>query len=222
MPPAASSRLHPCAKLLSCICYLVCVSAAPPGQPLRLAVLAVLLAACYIVTRTRIGRIASIVLPVALLVGCGVYCGGQPQVLIATGGKIVLCAFAVNLFSLLTLFPDVLSAMRALGAPGLATTLMLMVYTYLHTMSAEGTRTVQAFTFRGRPAPARAFRRYAMLASFLATRAFERSERIGLALKARNFNGELPTKPLQPLRRADALWLAGALFVIALVTFGRI
>jgi cobalt/nickel transport system permease protein len=109
-----------------------------------------------------------------------------------------------------------------MGVPALATTLMLLAQRYVEALSGEGIRMVHAFTFRGRPSHAGAFRQYASFASALTLRAAERSERIAVALKARNFNGELPIRPLPPMRWSDAGWVAASTLVILLVTFGRL
>ena len=159
---------------------------------------------------------------VVVLVALGVLFGGQATTLVVTGSKILLCAFAVNLLSRLTDFGGVLSALRALGLPTLATTLMLIAHRYIETLSAEGTRTAQAFTFHGRPALARSLRQYAMLGSSLMVRAVERSERIAIALKANGFNGELPVKPLPPMGLTDAGFLSLTVCALLLATYWRI
>ena len=216
-----SYALDPRAKLLACALYFVCVSTVSQNHPLRLALLTGFLAACHGICRVRLGRVLRFVPSVALLVAFGILFGGQATILIVSGSKILLCVFAVSLFSKITPFSDVLSAVRALGVPPRATTLMLLAHRYVETLSAEGTRTVQAFTFHARSGHAKPLRQYAMLASSLVLRAAERSERIAIALKASGFNGELPVKALPPLRMTDAASLAAFLLVVLLVTFGR-
>ena len=211
--------LDPRAKLLMCVCYVISVAVVPNGRPLCLCLLAGLLILCHAAARARIGRAWIFALPVAALIPLGMVFGGRPAELIEVDCKILLCAFAVSRFNDLTPFTAILSALRAFGAPPLATTLMLLAHRYVETLTLEGKRTVQAFTFRP-VARRRPIRQYAMLATSLVLRASDRSERIAIALEASRFNGELPVAPLPPLRRVDILSLVVALPLITIAVFG--
>lgn len=111
---------------------------------------------------------ASILLRFALTVGAAL-------VLVATTGMHALCA-----------------ALARLGVPQVLTAQLLFLFRYAFVLGGEAARMTAARELRsaGRPL---ALASYGTLAGHLLLRAFERAQRIHLAMVARGFDGELRT-----------------------------
>lgn len=221
--PVRSDRkdsLDPRVKLLLWLCYTATVSFASNHQLSRLALLAVLLSVCHIAARARAGRVWLFAIPVAALTLSGIVLGGNLTETLSIGCKIVLCAFASGLFAGVTPFGDILAALKGLGTPASATTLMLIAGRYVDVLTADAARMTQAFTLQGAHGSRRPIRQYAMLASAIALRAATRADRIALALQATGFSGEAPIANLPDLKARDVVALALGASAALIAGFG--
>jgi cobalt/nickel transport system permease protein len=128
-----------------------------------------------------------------------------------------------------TSFPDLLVAMRAVHVPRLLVAIFGLMWRYLFVFADETLRLIRARTARsgeadqpGLKTGGSVFWRARIaggMAGNLFLRAFERSDRIYMAMLARGYDGEVRAAPLPRLRPADWLVLicALALFVSLLV-----
>lgn len=137
------------------------------------------------------------------------------------------------LLTVSTPFPDLLQAMRALKVPRLLVAIFGLMWRYLFVLVDEALRLMRARSARssqhphknyrsGRSIPWRA-RVTGAMAGSLFLRAFERSDRIYLAMLARGYDGEVRVKPLPPLATSQKLLLfGGILLFFVLLLFGQI
>ena len=114
-----------------------------------------------------------------------------------------------------TPFPELLQAMRAIGAPRLLVAMFGLMWRYLFVMVDEALRLMRARSARSgqleggtsRSGGSIAWRARVTggMAGNLLIRAFERSERIYSAMLARGYDGETRSLPLPPIafRRLD-------------------
>ena len=135
---------------------------------------------------------ASILVRFALTVGASL-------VLVAGTGMHALCA-----------------ALAQLGVPQVLTAQLLFLFRYAFVLGAEAARMATARELRsgGR---ALALSAYGPLAGHLLLRAFERAQRVHLAMMARGFDGELRTLRAQRWSSGDTAFVLGwcAFFVLA-------
>jgi len=124
------------------------------------------------------------------------------------------------LLSAVTPFPDLLMSMRALRVPRLMVSLFGLMWRYLFVLADEAMRLMRARAARSGSAEgdqrtggsvAWRARIAGGMAGNLFLRAFERSDRIYMAMLARGYDGEIRALPLEPLERADWLVLWGGL-----------
>jgi cobalt/nickel transport system permease protein len=130
-----------------------------------------------------------------------------------------------------TSFPDLLQAMRAVRIPRLLVALFGLMWRYLFVLADEALRLMRARAARSgvrmpveRERPARAGGTLAWrgrvtggMAGSLFLRAFERSDRIYVAMLSRGYNGEVPARAAPPLAGAARLTLAAGLALLALL-----
>jgi cobalt/nickel transport system permease protein len=127
-----------------------------------------------------------------------------------------------------TPFPDLLRAMRAIGAPRLLVAMFGLMWRYLFVLLDEALRLTRARTARSARLPGSqyksggsvAWRAHVAggMAGNLLVRAFERSEHIYSAMLARGYDGEVRSLPLPPIRVTEWITLAAGLLVLALLT----
>ncbi|MCX8063104.1 MAG: cobalt ECF transporter T component CbiQ [Anaerolineales bacterium] len=152
---------------------------------------------------------------------------------ISTEGLIRLISIAIKswisvqiaiLLTVSTPFPDLLQAMRSLRVPRLLVAVFALMWRYLFVLVDEALRLMRARSARSSQHPQGSYRSGRSIAwrarvtgsmvGSLFLRAFERSDRIYMAMLARGYDGEVRTKPLPPLTRAQ--WV-GTLIGIALL-----
>lgn len=132
-----------------------------------------------------------------------------------------------------TPFPDLLSAMRAVGIPRLLVAIFGLMWRYLFVLADETLRMIRARSARsghsdqpglktGGSIAWRA-RVTGAMAGSLFLRAFERSDRIYVAMLSRGYNGEVRSQPLPRLSLPGYLVLFAflALFIL-LLTLGAL
>ena len=134
---------------------------------------------------------------------------------------------AAILLSATTTFPDLMIAMRAIRVPRLLVAIFGLMWRYLFVMADEALRLMRARQARSgealqpglRPGGGLAWRARVAggMAGSLFLRAFERSDRIYVAMLSRGYDGEVRSAPLPPLSTANWLVLAGGLLFLALL-----
>ncbi|KAF0106426.1 MAG: cobalt/nickel transport system permease protein [Anaerolineaceae bacterium] len=130
-----------------------------------------------------------------------------------------------------TRFPELLQAMRAVGIPRLLAAMFGLMWRYLFVLVDEAMRLMRARAARsgrGTEAGSRSGGSVAWrarvaggMAGSLFLRAFERSDRIYVAMLSRGYDGEVRALPLPPFTGAGRLSLAAGLaFLGLLLIFG--
>ena len=132
---------------------------------------------------------------------------------------------AAILLAASTPFPDLLTAMRAVKIPRLLVAIFGLMWRYLFVLADETLRLLRARAARsghaGLPGVklggslAWRARVAGGMAGNLFTRAFERSDRIYLAMLSRGYDGEVRAAPLPALDTQDMFVLAGGLGLLA-------
>jgi cobalt/nickel transport system permease protein len=140
-----------------------------------------------------------------------------------------------------TPFPELLQAMRAVGIPRLLVSMFGMMWRYTFVLVDEALRLMRARSARSgslaKPAGNHVLRRSPHygeggslrwraritggMAGNLFLRAFERSDRIYVAMLSRGYDGDVRHLPLQPMSRVTAAKLVAGLALLGLVlSFG--
>jgi cobalt/nickel transport system permease protein len=126
-----------------------------------------------------------------------------------------------------TPFPDLQVAMRAVGIPRLLVMIFGLMWRYLFVLTDEVLRLLRARAARSghsdqpglKPGGSVTWRARVTggMAGNLFLRAFERSDRIYMAMLSRGYDGEVRAAPLPPLGMNSWLVLSGGLAVLALL-----
>ncbi|MBM3151755.1 MAG: cobalt ECF transporter T component CbiQ [Chloroflexi bacterium] len=124
-------------------------------------------------------------------------------------------------------FPDLLQAMRAVRIPRLLVSLFGLMWRYLFVLVDEALRLMRARAARsgqGGDAGSRSGRTLAWrarvtggMAGNLLLRAFERSDRIYMAMVARGYDGETRSLPMLPVPASAWLSLTGGILLLFLL-----
>jgi cobalt/nickel transport system permease protein len=225
-PASPVHRLDPRAKLAGLAgITLVAVSTPPRGWPV-LAVCALALVAIAAAARVGPGVLwarAKVVLPLVVFValfvpfvraGDKVHLG--PLALsrdglttcAAVSSKATLGTVSAVLLGATTTFPDVLHALERMRAPRLLTLIAAFMYRYLFVIGGEVRRMRVALAARGyRPRQALQAAALGRVATALFLRAFERGERVYVAMLARGYEGATPRLRALAFARADVVFL---------------
>jgi cobalt/nickel transport system permease protein len=126
-------------------------------------------------------------------------------------------------------FPDLMLAMRAVRIPRLLVSIFGLMWRYLFVLADEAIRLIRARQARsgdsGQPGlkmggsiPWRA-RTAGGMAGSLFLRAFERSDRIYMAMLARGYDGEARSEPLPDVSKTSWLILISSLSILAILLF---
>lgn len=126
-----------------------------------------------------------------------------------------------------TPFPDLMVAMRAVHVPRLLVAIFGLMWRYLFVFADEVLRLIRARTARSGQTDQPGLKTGGTLAwrariaggmaGNLFLRAFERSDRIYMAMLARGYDGEVRAAPLPRLRPVDWAMLAGVLALFGLL-----
>jgi cobalt/nickel transport system permease protein len=130
------------------------------------------------------------------------------------------------LVSLTTPFPDLLMALRALHIPALLVSIFALMWRYLFVLADEALRLMRARAARSGSLEPGANRRTGGslrwragvtggMAGNLFVRAFERSDRIYMAMVSRGFDGEVRALPLPTLSTRQKVILGVGLLILA-------
>lgn len=138
---------------------------------------------------------------------------------------------AAVVLAAVTPFPDLLQAMRAVGIPRLLVAMFGLMWRYLFVLADEALRLMRARAARsaggteaGRRSGGNVVWRARVtggMAGSLFLRAFERSDRIYVAMLSRGYDGEVNTLPLPPFSGVSwFLLIAGLVFLGLLLILG--
>ncbi|MCL1872583.1 MAG: cobalt ECF transporter T component CbiQ [Clostridiales bacterium] len=229
-------RLHPLAKLLSTLVYLVAVISRPPGEILTLLPFALfpglLLAFSRISPKYILGR-AVLVLPFPLLAGLGnlfilkdpVYYLGLfavSQGMLFLLSLLLKALFTVSSLILLiacTSLRDLGGQLLRLKIPKAFCLQLFLTYRYLSLLLLEAGAMFQAYLLR---APGQKGIKIKDMGSFLGAlllRSFERANRIYQAMQCRGFADFAPKGSNRKLILADWIYLLGVFGAAAGLVF---
>ena len=131
------------------------------------------------------------------------------------------------LLAVTTPFPDLLVALRSVGVPRLIVAVIGLMWRYLFVLADEALRMLRARLARSGGAGKAGLRKGGSLvwraqvaggmAGSLFLRAFERSDRIYMAMLARGYDGEARTLPLARIRPLQWLTLGVGLGILTLL-----
>jgi cobalt/nickel transport system permease protein len=225
-PASPVHRLDPRAKIAGLAgITLVGVSTPPRYWPV-LAACALALAAIAAAARVGPGVIwsrAKVVLPLVVFVAVFVpfVRGGETvdvgplamsrdglTTFAAVSSKALIGTVSAVLLAATTSFPDVLHGLERMRAPRLLTLIAAFMYRYLFVIGGEARRMRVALAARGyRPRHALQAAAIGRVATALFLRAFERGERVYVAMLARGYAGATPRLRALAFARADVLFL---------------
>ena len=168
-----------------------------------------------------LGRMLLIACPFALMVG--LFNPLLDRATVAIGGHVfaagwlsyasILVRFALSMTMLAvivatTALPDLLRGLRLLRIPSALVTQLQFLYRYLFLLADEASRISRARHLR-EPSRKRAdWRTARAILGSLLWRATDRAERIYLAMQARGFSGEMPSRENARFSAGDFLFLA--------------
>ncbi len=201
-------RLDPRAKVLTTLCFIVCVVSFDKYQ-----ISAMLPFLIYPVALIAVGdlppgyilRKVLFVLPFALLVGLFNPIFDRQVVLqIGTldiwGGwvsclsillRAILTASAAIILVAITGFPAICESLEKLKMPQAFAVQLLFLYRYIFVLTDEGVRTARARQLRTFGRRGLDLRHFSSLVGHLLLRTWERADRIHMAMLARGFSGEV-------------------------------
>lgn len=135
--------------------------------------------------------------------------------------KATLAVIALTILTATTPFADILRALGQLGVPRLFLQLLSFAHRYTFVLVDEALRMKRAHDaryFGGRRLPL--LRSLGLLIGTLFLRAYERGERVYLAMLARGYEGKAVAVDTANWRGADAGFAAGSLALLAAVRIG--
>lgn len=135
---------------------------------------------------------------------------------------------AAVLLASTTPFPDLMTAMRAVGIPRLLVAILGLMWRYIFVLGDEGMRMIRARAARSSESDEQGSRRGGSLtwratvaggmAGNLMVRSLERSDRIYFAMLSRGYDGEVRTLPLSRLTLSDwVVMIAGGMIFLLLL-----
>lgn len=229
-------RLHPAAKLLATIAYILLVVSFDKydldGLFPMLLWPVLLFQLSGVPVRTCFYKLR-IVLPLVMAVGLfnpffdrapllmlgPLRVSGGVVSMLTLMGKGLLCLMASFLLMATTGIDALCAALRRLRVPGLLVTLLLLTYRYVGVMAREVSVMSEAYSLR---APGQKGVHHSAWGSFLGQlllRSMDRAEELYASMRLRGFRGEFHYADMQPLGPADALYAALSLGAIALFRF---
>ena len=218
-------RLHPLAKLLATVAYIVAVASfgkyALSGVLVMVVYPALLFQLSGIPARTCFYKMR-LVLPLVMAVGLfNPFFDRAPLLYIGTvavsGGVVsmltlmlkgVLCLTASFLLIATTSIDALCAALRRLRVPGMLVTLLLLTYRYVGVMTQELAVMTDAYHLR---APGQKGIHYTAWGSFLGQlllRSVDRAEELYASMQLRGFRGEFHYADPGPFRASDGLYAA--------------
>ena len=218
-------RLHPMAKLLGCIGYLVCLISLRSGSLGQMAAFCfypVIVLALGEVPFGMVFRRCLIVLPFCLLMSLGnlltqrhvlLMLGPIPvtEGLISSLGiliRAVLSVAAVLALIAVTPFPQLTGALGRLHVPGTLIALLEMTYRYVGVLMDEAGHMSDAYHLRAPNRRGLEMRHMGPFVGSLLLRSFDRAERLYGAMRCRGYGGQWHVGRGAPMHIRDACYLA--------------
>lgn len=229
-------RLHPLAKLLATVVYIVAVASfdkyALSGALTMVLYPALLFQLSGVPVRTCFYKLR-IVLPLVMAVGLfnplfdkapllalgGVAVSGGVVSMLTLMLKGVLCLTASFLLIATTSIDALCAALRMLHVPGMLVTLLLLTYRYVGVMTEELAVMTDAYRLR---APGQKGIHYSAWGSFLGQlllRSADRAEELYASMRLRGFHGEFHYAGARAFAAGDALYAAACAGICALFSF---
>lgn len=230
----AIHRLDPRAKVLTTLCFIVCVVSFDKYE-----VSAMLPFLAYPVALVAAGNLPPgyilrkvlIVIPFALMIGLfnPIF---DRQVIMQVGSidiwggwvscssillRAILTASAAIVLVATTGFPAICEALKKLGMPQLFAMQLLFLYRYIFVLTDEGVRVARARQLRSFGRRGLGISQFGSLAGHLLLRTWERAERVHMAMLARGFSGEVhATRRQIHFGSKDLLFICGwiAIFIL--------
>jgi cobalt/nickel transport system permease protein len=231
----AVHRLHPAAKLIATLVYLVCVISVGrldfPALSLFFFYPALLIPLAGIPVRAIVRRLQP-ALPLVLLAGLSNVLF-EPAAALTLGGiavsrgvvslivlleKAALSVGAVLLLMATTPAAQLLACLRRAGVPRVLVTVTMLGIRYLTLLVDEASRMARAYALRAARPGGIQMRDMGSFVGQLLLRSFDRAERVYQAMKLRGYDGDYPTAAP---RRMDPASAAFALGVSAAAIFCR-
>jgi cobalt/nickel transport system permease protein len=221
---SAVHRLHPTAKLLATVVYLVCVISVDrlnfPALSLFFFYPAVMIALSGIPFGAIVRRVLP-ALPFVLFVGIS-NALLEPGVYVSLGGfflsrgvaslivlmeKAALSVSAVLILMATTPMAKLLACLRVLKVPRALVTVMMLSVRYLSLLAGEAGRMARAYALRSGEARGIRMRDMGSFVGQLLLRSFDRAERVYAAMKLRGYDGDFPLAGAGRPGAADAVFL---------------
>ena len=217
-------RLHPMAKLLGCIGYLVCLISLRSGSLGQMAAFCfypVIVLALGEVPFGMVFRRCLIVLPFCLLMSLGnlltqrevlMMLGPIPvtEGLISSLGilvRAILSVAAVLALIAVTPFPQLTGALGRLHVPGTMIALLEMTYRYVGVLMDEAGHMSDAYHLRAPNRKGLEMRHMGSFVGSLLLRSFDRAERIYGAMRCRGYGGQWHAGRGAPMDTRDVCYL---------------
>lgn len=234
MRQTAVHRLDPRAKVLTTLCFILCVVSFHKYEISAMLPFLIYPVALVALGDLPVGYIARkivIVIPFALLVGLfnPVF---DRQVVMQIGSldisggwisclsillRAILTASAAIILVAITGFPAICEALEKLKMPQAFAVQLLFLYRYIFVLTDEGVRTARARQLRTFGKRGLGMRHFGSLVGHLLLRTWERAERIHMAMLARGFSGQVhATRRQGHFGRPEVLFLTAwvALFLL--------
>jgi len=225
-------RMHPLAKLLTALAFVVAVVSCGRYQPLRLAPFTfypVLLSAMADLPFGRLLRRAALALPFAVVAGAsnlffdtapaahlwGVPVSGGTLAFASVVLKAYLSVLALLILTATTRLADLSAQLVRLKVPPVMVTVLTMTYRYLSTLMEEASSMSAAYALRSPYAKGVKLAHMGQFAGQLLIRSADRAERVYAAMKLRGYAGPVPGGRGVPMGRKDWVYLIGVLAAVA-------
>ena len=232
-------RLHPLAKLLAAVGYILTVVSFDKYDLTGLIVMVLYPVALFQLSGIPVGtcfRKLRIVLPLVMAVGLlNPFFDRAPAFaignMVVTGGvlsmltlmlKGVFCLMASFLLIATTGIDSLCAALRMLHVPSMLVTLLLLTYRYVGVMTEELSVMTDAYHLR---APGQKGIHHSAWGSFLGQlllRSMDRAEELYSSMQLRGFHGEFQYAPVPDISVKDGLWLLAWILVFVLFRWVRV
>ena len=217
-------RLHPMAKLLGCVGYLICLISLGSGSVGQMAAFCfypVIVLALGEIPLGMVLRRCLIVLPFCLLMSLG-NLWTQRQVLWMLGTipvtaglisslgiliRAILSVAAVLALIAVTPFPQLTGALGRLHVPGTLIALLEMTYRYVGVLMDEAGHMSDAYHLRAPMHKGLEMRHMGPFVGSLLLRSFDRAERIYGAMRCRGYGGSWNVGKGVPMEKKDLVYL---------------
>jgi len=232
----AVHRLHPMAKLLTTLAFIVAAVSCGRYEPLRLAPFVfypvLLVAAAELPYRPLLKR-AALALPFALLAGVsnlifdraaaavvlGVSVSGGTLAFLTVVLKAYLCVMALLVLTATTTLSDLSDQLVRLKVPPVMVSVLTMTYRYISTLLDEASSMSAAYALRSPNARGVKLTHMGPFAGQLLIKSADRAERVYAAMKLRGYSGPVPGRKGGSMQKKDWAYLS---LVLAAVAAARI